>query len=78
MYGERRSLSKMASQNGDREGEEVKPGQMELIAVILAGMREEMAHNREAQAARAHEQAKKTDALAKKADEQACHLVEVL
>lgn len=83
------------SQNGCREGEEVskgetdacerKPGQIEFIAAMPAGMREEMTRDREAQAGRAHEQGMKTDELALKADEeaqkaeeQACHLVEIL
>lgn len=44
---------------------------MKLIAVRLAGMREEMIRDREAQPVKAHEQARKVD-------EQARHLVKVL
>ncbi|XP_050717410.1 uncharacterized protein LOC126999053 isoform X3 [Eriocheir sinensis] len=81
----------MASQDGCREGEEVghgagpgevKPGQMDLIAAMLAGMRQEMAVDHEAQAQKAHEQAQRVDKMAReqaqRADEQACHLVDVL
>ena len=67
----------MASQDGRREGEEqskaeagpgdVKPGQVDLIAAMLASMRQEMAVDREAQAQRA-----------RRAEEQASHLVEVM
>lgn len=68
---------KMAGQSGGRDGEEKnkgdaceKPGQMELIAAMLAGIREGMASDREPQADMAREQAQKTDDLAKNADEQ--------
>lgn len=54
---------------------------MDFIAAMLTGMGEEMARDREAQAARAREQAqradeqaKKTDEPSKKADEQAAIL----
>ncbi|KAK8376696.1 hypothetical protein O3P69_009957 [Scylla paramamosain] len=50
----------MESQDGRHDGavsgsSEVKPGQMELIAAMLAGMRQEMAVDREAQTQRARE-----------------------
>ncbi|KAK8398602.1 hypothetical protein O3P69_004025 [Scylla paramamosain] len=43
---------------------EVKLGQMDLIAAMLASMRQEMAVDRETQAQRAREQAERTDQLA--------------
>lgn len=44
---------------------------MELVAATLAGMREEMTRDREAQTVKAREQARKVD-------EQARHLVKML
>ncbi|KAK8384500.1 hypothetical protein O3P69_009354 [Scylla paramamosain] len=88
----------MESQDGrhDRtEGgsSEVKPGQMDLIAGMLTGMRQEMAVDREAQAQGVREQAERTDQLpheqaertdqlaceqAQRADDQVRHLEDVL
>lgn len=71
----------IASLDGPREGKEegkaedrpsdVKPGQMDLIASMLVGMRQGMAADCDAQAQRAREQATR-------GDEQSCHLVGVL
>ncbi len=77
----------MESQDGCHDGaegslSEVKPGQMDLIAAMLAGMRQEMAVDREPQAQRACEQAERTDQLAREqaqwADDQVRHLEDVL
>ncbi len=83
----------MESQDGRHDGakggsSEVKPGQMDLIAAMLAGMRQEMAVDREAreQAERtdqlAREQAERTDQLAREqaqqANNQVRHLEDVL
>ncbi|KAK8371686.1 hypothetical protein O3P69_015679 [Scylla paramamosain] len=61
---------------------EVKPGQMDLIAAMLAGMRQEMAVDREPQTQRAREQVERTDQLAReqaqRADDQVYHLEDVL
>ncbi|KAK8405420.1 hypothetical protein O3P69_001756 [Scylla paramamosain] len=66
----------MESQHGCHDGaerglSEVKPGQMDMIAAMLAGMRQELAMDREAQAQRAREQAQR-------ADDQVRHLEDVL
>ncbi len=64
----------MASEDGRCGGEEdkheggpsdLKPGQMDLIAAMLAGMRQEMAVDREAHTQRAREQTQRTDELAR-------------
>ncbi|KAK8386711.1 hypothetical protein O3P69_017875 [Scylla paramamosain] len=88
----------MESQDGRHVGaegrsSEVKPGQMDLIAAMLAGMRQEMAVDREAKAQRAREQAERTDQLAgeqaertdqlareqaQRADDQVRHLEDVV
>ncbi len=55
---------------------------MDLIAAMLAGMRQEMAVDRKAQAQRAREKAERTDQLAceqaQRADDQVRHLEDVL
>ncbi len=56
----------MESQDGHHGGaeggsSEVKPGEMDLISAMLAGMRQEMAVDREAQAQRTREQAQLAD-----------------